>query len=68
MLDPKPENQRVAALLQETAALLADQGANPFRVNAYRRAADFASRAQPKDVAAHIRGSMYRANYPSSST
>ena len=31
-------------------------------------AEDFASRAQPKDVAAHIRGSMYRASYPSSST
>jgi hypothetical protein len=40
MLDPARENQRIAALLREAAALLADQGANPFRVNAYRRAAD----------------------------
>lgn len=31
-------------------------------------AEDFASRAQPKDLAAHIRGSMYRASYSPSST
>jgi hypothetical protein len=40
MLDPARENARIAGLLREAAALLADQGANPFRVNAYRRAAD----------------------------
>ena len=32
-------NDHVAALLDETAELLDLQGANPFRVNAYRRAA-----------------------------
>lgn len=33
-------NQRVASRLREAADLLQQQGANPFRVNAYRRAAD----------------------------
>ncbi len=32
-------NPRVARMLREVADLLAQQGANPFRVNAYRRAA-----------------------------
>lgn len=35
-------NQRVAELLRQTADLLAQQQANPFRVNAYRRAAETA--------------------------
>ena len=34
------ENQAIAAQLREAAALLQSQGANPFRVAAYRRAAD----------------------------
>ena len=34
------ENARIATRLREAADLLRDQGANPFRVNAYRRAAD----------------------------
>jgi hypothetical protein len=34
------ENRRIAMLLREAADLLADQGGNPFRVGAYRRAAD----------------------------
>lgn len=33
-------NQQVAAKLREAADLLQQQGANPFRVNAYRRAAE----------------------------
>lgn len=35
-----PQNAAVAARLEELAALLESQGANPFRVEAYRRAAD----------------------------
>lgn len=34
------ENERVALLLRQAAALLAAQRANPFRVAAHRRAAD----------------------------
>lgn len=34
------ENHRVASLLREGADLLEEQGANPFRVAAYRRGAD----------------------------
>lgn len=33
------DNQRVSTLLRTAADLLEEQGANPFRVNAYRRAA-----------------------------
>lgn len=33
------DNRRIAATLREVADLLAQQGANPFRVNAYRNAA-----------------------------
>jgi putative hydrolase len=33
-------NQQIADKLRQAAALLEQQGANPFRVNAYRRAAD----------------------------
>ena len=35
---PDPQNTAVAARLEELAALLECQGANPFRVEAYRRA------------------------------
>lgn len=38
--EPHPANARVADRLREAADLLAEQGANPFRVGAYRRAAD----------------------------
>jgi DNA polymerase (family 10) len=34
------ENQQIADKLREAADLLRSQGANPFRVNAYRKAAD----------------------------
>jgi hypothetical protein len=40
------ENQRIASRLREAAALLEAQGASPFRVQAYRRAADVAARAE----------------------
>ena len=42
-------NTEIADKLQEAADLLAHQGANPFRVNAYRRAAD-TLRHLPHDV------------------
>ena len=35
-----PDNERIAACLRQVAGILAAQGANPFRVGAYRRAAD----------------------------
>jgi DNA polymerase/3'-5' exonuclease PolX len=34
------ENQQISDKLREAADLLRSQGANPFRVNAYRKAAD----------------------------
>jgi hypothetical protein len=37
---PQGHNARVAALLREKAAILEAQNANPFRINAYRQAAD----------------------------
>ena len=37
---PQPQNAAVAGRLEELAALLESQGANRFRVDAYRRAAD----------------------------
>ena len=37
---PHPQNAATAARLEELAALLECQGANPFRVEAYRRAGD----------------------------
>ncbi len=37
---PASANQQVADMLRETAILLDAQGANPFRVGAYRKAAD----------------------------
>jgi hypothetical protein len=38
------ENQKVAQMLRELAGLLQAQGANPFRVSAYRKAADALAR------------------------
>ncbi len=46
-----PANERVAGKLREMADLLQAQQANPFRVNAYRRAADTVS-ALDRDVGA----------------
>ncbi len=40
LLQRTDENQQVAVQLREAAALLQAQGANPFRVGAYRKAAD----------------------------
>ncbi len=37
---PDPDNPRIAQWLREAAELLHAQGANPFRVGAYRKAAD----------------------------
>ena len=34
------DNEKIADMLRQAAALLIDQGANPFRANAYRSAAD----------------------------
>lgn len=39
-MDASAENGRIASRLDEVAALLEEQGANPFRVGAYRKAAD----------------------------
>jgi len=40
-VDPQPpEDDQIAAWLRQAAEILQAQGANPFRVNAYRRAAD----------------------------
>lgn len=39
-MNPLPENQQIADKLREAAELLHAQGANPYRVNAYRKAAD----------------------------
>jgi DNA polymerase (family 10) len=46
-----PKNQQLAALFRSTAELLAAQRANPYRVRAYRRAAD-ALLALEEDIAA----------------
>lgn len=43
---PAPQNAVVAARLEELAALLESQGANPFRVEAYRHAADLVRRLE----------------------
>ena len=47
-------NVDVAARLEEVARLLRDQGANPYRVDAYRRGAE-AVRRLPKPVSAILR-------------
>jgi hypothetical protein len=45
------ENQQIARRLEEVAALLAEQGANPFRVEAYRGGAEVVRRL-PEPVSA----------------
>ncbi len=47
-------NQQVAGKLREAADLLQQQGANPFRVNAYRRAADTVA-GRGEDLAALVK-------------
>ena len=44
--DPQPqlENEQIAAWLRQAAEILQAQGANPFRVSAYRKAADTVGR------------------------
>lgn len=49
MSQPRAENQDVAQRLREGADLLEAQGANPFRVGAYRKAADTIA-ALPEDL------------------
>ena len=44
MLQRADENQQIAAQLREAGDLLQAQGANPFRVGAYRKAADTLAR------------------------
>jgi hypothetical protein len=51
---PDLMNRQIAGRLEEAAQLLRDQGADPFRVNAYLRAAA-AVRAWPEPVAALFR-------------
>lgn len=46
MLQRTDENEEIAAQLREAAALLQSQGANPFRVSAYRKAADTVARLE----------------------
>ncbi len=54
---PPGENRRVGRLLGETAALLEEQQASPFRVAAYRRAAEVvAGLAQPVSAILKARG------------
>ena len=43
---PTPLNQQIAMKLVQTADLLEQQGANPFRVSAYRRASETVSRLE----------------------
>ncbi len=44
MTPPPPVNREVAEKLRQAADLLAQQGANPFRIGAYRRAAEMVAR------------------------
>jgi hypothetical protein len=46
MSDDRSENQAIAEQLREFAGLLQAQGANPFRVSAYRRAGDGVERCE----------------------
>ncbi len=48
---PRAENQDIAQRLREGADLLEAQGANPFRIGAYRKAAD-TNAALPEDLRA----------------
>jgi DNA polymerase (family X) len=50
MAPPSSANTMVAGRMREVADLLEQQGANPFRVRAYRQAADTVA-ALPRDVA-----------------
>jgi putative hydrolase len=50
---PASLNREVAAKLREAAELLGQQGANPFRVGAYRRAAETVARL-PRDLHAVV--------------
>lgn len=49
------ENRQIADWLQQAADLLAAQGANPFRVSAYRHAADTVARWPESIAAIHAR-------------
>jgi DNA polymerase (family X) len=49
------ENRQIADWLQQAADLLAAQGANPFRVSAYRHAADTVARWPESVAAIHAR-------------
>jgi len=49
------ENRQIADWLQQAADLLAAQGANPFRVSAYRHAADTVARWPESVAAIHVR-------------
>jgi len=49
------ENRQIADWLQQAADLLAAQGANPFRVSAYRHAADTVARWPESIAAIHVR-------------
>jgi hypothetical protein len=49
------ENRQIADWLQQAADLLAAQGANPFRVSAYRHAADTLARWPESIAAIHAR-------------
>jgi hypothetical protein len=51
MTPRSPTNAAIADRLDEVAALLAEQGANPFRVRAYKRGAE-TLRTMPREVAA----------------
>jgi DNA polymerase (family X) len=50
-MPPPQNNQRIAELFRSMAELLATQRANPYRVRAYRRAAE-AVEALEEDIAA----------------
>jgi len=49
------DNEQIAEWLRQAADLLAAQGANPFRVSAYRRAADTLARWPESVAAIHAR-------------
>lgn len=53
-----PNNQRLAALFRSMAELLASQRANPYRVRAYRRAADSLLQLEEDVAAVALQGSL----------
>jgi tRNA-splicing ligase RtcB len=60
----EPLNEEIAGKLDEAAVLLSDHGANPFRVRAYRRAAQTLRRLQdPVSAIFLIGGTMGTASY-----